>query len=336
MQRIDQMWRSCAALAAALGVLLVPSTLATGSAVVMSGPEVAATAAEGGGAPLELSVHVRDLVSSYEVMPILAMPGERVVLEARASDPSVALRASATGGRVARSAEGEWTWEAPTDPGLYDIRLEAPAARAGRQLAAFVLRPYVGEQTLNGYRIGHYAEQPLRGDPAYIRPGGLIEVTPENRGTRISPHFRLEQFLCKQDSGYPKYVLVQPRLIMQLERLVDRLERRGLDAGALFVMSGYRTPAYNAAIGNDTTYSRHAYGDAADVFIDRDGNGWMDDLDGDGRETTRDAQLLYDEVEGLAGEHRALPLVGGLGLYGPKPHRGPFVHLDTRGHWARW
>jgi len=30
------------------------------------------------------------------------------------------------------------------------------------------------------------------------------------------------------------------------------------------------------------------------------------------------------------------PFIGGLGIYGPKPHRGPFVHVDVRGFRARW
>ncbi|WP_376696195.1 hypothetical protein [Wenzhouxiangella sp. EGI_FJ10305] len=29
-------------------------------------------------------------------------------------------------------------------------------------------------------------------------------------------------------------------------------------------------------------------------------------------------------------------LIGGLGLYGPRSHRGPFVHVDARGNAARW
>ena len=29
-------------------------------------------------------------------------------------------------------------------------------------------------------------------------------------------------------------------------------------------------------------------------------------------------------------------LVGGLGIYGPAPHRGPFIHVDVRGEAARW
>ena len=52
-------------------------------------------------------------------------------------------------------------------------------------------------------------------------------------------------------------------------------------------MSGYRTPFYNRSIGNQTRFSRHVYGDAADIYADDDGDGKMDDLDGDGHHPAR-------------------------------------------------
>ena len=102
---------------------------------------------------------------------------------------------------------------------------------------------------------------------------------------------------------------------------------------AFDVHSGFRTPAHNSGVWGAVTDSRHEYGDAADVFIDRDGDDRMDDLDGNGTVDTADARVLYDLAEKLAGKE--IP-AGGLGLYGPKPHRGPFLHLDTRGYAARW
>ena len=42
--------------------------------------------------------------------------------------------------------------------------------------------------------VGH---SDATGDPAYNRPRGFIEVTRENLGTWVSPHFRLAQFVCK-------------------------------------------------------------------------------------------------------------------------------------------
>jgi uncharacterized protein YcbK (DUF882 family) len=106
---------------------------------------------------------------------------------------------------------------------------------------------------------------------------------------------------------------------------------------SLHVMSGYRTPWYNRAIGNTTNFSRHAYGDAADVFVDNDRNDWMDDLSGDGRATVADARVLSAAVEAMAQSAWYAPFAGGLGVYeSSPPRRGPFIHIDTRGHRARW
>ncbi|HEY5622313.1 MAG TPA: D-Ala-D-Ala carboxypeptidase family metallohydrolase, partial [Gammaproteobacteria bacterium] len=56
---------------------------------------------------------------------------------------------------------------------------------------------------------------------------------------------------------------------------------------------GYRTPFYNRAIGN-VPNSRHVFGGAADIFLDRaPRDGQMDDINFDGIEDFRDAQRLY-------------------------------------------
>ena len=76
------------------------------------------------------------------------------------------------------------------------------------------------------------------------------------------------------------------------------------------------------------------YGGAADIYVDADGNGSMDDLDGDGRVTVRDAGWLA----GLAARvESAYPEVtGGIGIYRATAAHGPFVHVDVRGTPARW
>ena len=61
---------------------------------------------------------------------------------------------------------------------------------------------------LNGYRIGTYPATPLKGNPMLpARRRGFIEVTKENQDTKVSPHFTLKQFLCKEDTtrAFPKY-----------------------------------------------------------------------------------------------------------------------------------
>jgi uncharacterized protein YcbK (DUF882 family) len=103
------------------------------------------------------------------------------------------------------------------------------------------------------------------------------------------------------------------------------------------VMSGFRTPAYNArgvGAGGRARDSRHQYGDAADVFVDNDRDGWMDDLNRDGRIDLRDADVIVAAAERV--EWRHAQLVGGVGRYRATSAHGPFVHIDVRGHRARW
>jgi hypothetical protein len=200
----------------------------------------------------------------------------------------------------------------------------------------FVMVPFDHERTdLNRYRVGRYRAERYRGSPFYSRPAGFVEVQPENLDVLVAPHFRLRQFLCKQEAGFPKYLVLHETLLLKLENVLRRLGERGIEADTFQVMSGFRTPFYNASIGNETSFSCHLYGGAADIFIDRDGNGSMDDLDGDGMSTRSDAELLAQVVRELEQED-AGPYAGGLGIYGPKPHRGPFVHVDVRGWPARW
>lgn len=240
---------------------------------------------------------------------------------------------------AAEFIEGAAQWTAPDAPG--ESR-EVTIARAdGAQIAlrVFIEQPAANmnsEGELNGYQIGAYPAEPLRGLETYGVPTGFIEVTEANADAKISPHFTLGQFLCKQQQDHwPKYVLLDEELILKLEALVADVNAQGVETDEMFVMSGYRTPWYNRAIGNTTTYSQHVFGGAADIYVDvapRDGD--MDDVNGDGRVTMADAAWLMDRAEAL--EHAHPEMVGGLGQYDRTSAHGPFVHVDSRGFEARW
>ena len=60
----------------------------------------------------------------------------------------------------------------------------------------------------------------------------------------------------------------------------------------------------------------------------------MDDLNGDGKVNTRDAQFLARVVDEIEKEHP--DLIGGVGVYPATSAHGPFVHVDVRGVKARW
>jgi hypothetical protein len=282
------------------------------------------------------SVKFKDEVSPYSLMSAFVLPGEQLELEAVFTEQPAQLRASSEAGEVALAGPQKWRWTAPDEPGVHCIRVADETKGTSTCLNVFVMVPYHGESTVNGYRIGEYQRQPLKGLAAYNLPLGLVEVNEENLGTWVSPHFQLSQFVGKQASGYPKYVVLKSRLLLKLEMVLERLRERGVEADALYVMSGYRTPFYNASIGNTTKYSRHSYGDAADVFVDRDGNGRMDDIDGDGKSDIADSLLIYSMLDSFAADAWYHQFEGGLGLYPPNPRFGPMVHTDTRGQKARW
>jgi hypothetical protein len=190
---------------------------------------------------------------------------------------------------------------------------------------------------LNGYRIGSYPATPLNGNPMYLPPPGFIEVTKENEETRLSPHFRLKQFVCKEDTTkqYPKYVLFKERLPLKLEAVLERVNAMGFAVDTLHVMSAYRTPYYNHAIG-DVTYSMHQWGSAADIYVDPRKNDRMADLNHDGRVDTQDSKFLYDDIERMLASKDLARFQGGMGFYPGTSAHPPFVHVDVRGTAARW
>lgn len=191
---------------------------------------------------------------------------------------------------------------------------------------------------LNGYRLGYWPQEKgrLRSE-AYKNPEGFIEVTPENEDTRVSEHFRLRDFVSHgQNEVWPKYVVLREPLLDKLELVIEDLNDHGVNAEGMRVRSGFRTPAHNYAVRGEGSArdSRHQFGDAADVFIDQQGNGKMSDLNGDKKVNFADVKMILDAVERV--EARYPELVGGTGLYAYSGRSGPFAHIDVRGVRARW
>ena len=269
--------------------------------------------------------------------------------------------------RVAAALSGS----APTASFVKDAALEALAARArgtsGKLRATTVLptevnaalnainsvkqitlTPFSAKQRgrIGTYLLGSWPAENARGrvGPAkapadrYANPRGFIQVTQESQHTQISEHFQLRQFLTKnQPNVWPKYLLLEMRLVDKLELVLSDLKSRGVNTKGVTVMSGFRTPSYNAGGGNTAgraDLSRHMYGDGADIYIDNDGDGNMDDLNNDGRVNAGDAKFIQDAVDRVEKQHPEL--IGGAGVYVACCGHGPFIHIDTRGYRARW
>lgn len=285
---------------------------------------------------VNFSVSLAGVESIYRVFGFYIMPGSRVEIATRAAGAAGTFRLESAV-ETTPVGVGRWRFDAPQVPGLYPMTVVHEPDQQTMVLQVFVLVPLsaVRDGMLGQYRIGEYPQAPLRGNPVYLPPRGLVEVTPGNAGTRVSPHFTLGQFLCKQEGSFPKYLVLREQLALKLEMLLERFNEAGFRADSFGFISGYRTPYYNARIEN-VLYSRHTWGDAADIYLDGDGDGRMDDLDGDGRSGAGDAIAFRDFVEALSSKAWYRPFEGGLGDYKPNAAHGPFVHIDCRGFRARW
>ncbi|GJL63750.1 MAG: hypothetical protein NPIRA04_24040 [Nitrospirales bacterium] len=286
---------------------------------------------------VNFSVKFKDDLNPYRVLGIFLMPGEKIEFECVFTDPQSTFMITPSKGVLEPVSKERWRWKAPHTKGMYTVTITEMPSQNVMVFHAFVMVPFQSKNSkLNDYRIGQYQQKPLKNNPVYAPPQGFIEVTKQNRHELVSPHFTLGQFVSKQPSKYPKYVALRERLLLKLEMILEAVQETGRKVKTLHVMSGFRTPFYNKAIGNPTLYSRHLYGDAADIFIDQDQNNIMDDLDHDGKTTLVDAQRLANIIIDKSKEAWYRPFIGGLGVYGPRSHRGPFVHVDVRGTPARW
>jgi uncharacterized protein YcbK (DUF882 family) len=172
----------------------------------------------------------------------------------------------------------------------------------------------------------------------YRPPPGFIEVTQQNADTRVSEHFTLRDFLTHDQANvWPKFLVLEMRNVDKLELVLADLQSRGIDVSGVKVMSGFRTPQYNKGGGDPSGragLSRHMYGDAADIFIDSNHDGVMDDLNHDGKISIQDSRVVSQAVDRVEAAHPEL--IGGAGVYPAESGHGPFIHIDTRGYRARW
>ena len=279
---------------------------------------------------------------SGEVKLLFALPGEKLEFPlAIGGDPSIlsyewtSLRGTDPG-FAPQVMEGA-AIATPTVPGFYYLTL---IRGTDRQIikapAVAVMRPFQEKlgAMLNGYRIGTYLAEKLRGRHSDSEhPDGFLEVYPEHLDLAISKHLLIRHFVTHDDQAdvWPKYIALNPRLLDKLELVLAELESKQgtLDSTAapleVDVHSGFRTPAHNRRVRRAARDSRHQYGDAADVVIDANGNGRID---------RGDQRLVVAAVEAVERTHP--DLVGGLGIYNSRRYATPYIHIDARGVRTRW
>jgi uncharacterized protein YcbK (DUF882 family) len=257
--------------------------------------------------------------------------------------PGHEVAKGAGGARAVIAGETRQDFTAPEKSGIYRFGVALnQAMRAIEDISIVTLVPRTQKRAgrIGTYQLGSWPWESggTPRSPSYAPPEGFIEVTPENQNFEVSDHFRLRDFLTKnQPNVWPKYLLLQPRLIDKLELTIQQLQHMGVRVEHVYVMSGFRTPQYNHTGGNTAgraNLSRHMYGDAADVYVDNNRDGQPDDITGDGRVTIKDAEKFAQAAELVERQHRST--VGGIGVYVACCGHGPFTHIDVRGYRARW
>ncbi len=281
-------------------------------------------------------ITIRGLAVNLERFSCFVLPGDTVNIFV-SDNPGGTFSIYSATGTIIEKAENSWSFIPPKETGQYEVLIRNSLSASEISLIVFVMVPatQIRNGYLNGYRIGDYPAERYKNRKNYQNPSGFIEVTAGNQEIFLAPHFSLKQFLCKQHGNWPKYVVINPKLIKKLELILEKLNREGISAKTLFVMSGYRTPYYNKAIKN-VKYSRHVFGDASDIYVDENHDAVMDDLNGDGLHNMKDALVLKKIINRIDNDPGHKDLLGGMGVYNKNAVHTFFVHTDTRGYKARW
>ena len=119
----------------------------------------------------------------------------------------------------------------------------------------------------------------------------------------LSAHFSDREFRCPGDNCCSNSAPVDWELTSSLEQL------REIAGAPLRINSGFRCRTHNRTIRNSRATSQHIRGKAADIALPRG-------------ITIEEFARMAEDVPGFR--------EGGVGLY------DRFMHVDVRGHRARW
>lgn len=285
------------------------------------------------------SINYDGLKIPLQSFSVFVLPGEEIKIKIADEDRNQPYLIE-LGSKIFES-QSSFTWNAYQQSGHYQaaIKKKNSNSRSDRiEINIFVLHPYQEKkgEYLSGFRIGNYPDIPADKKAYYSKPKGFLKIEKSLLDLNLTPHFKLKQFLTKQGSASEQFIVVKESLILKLEYLLEEFNKKGYSANTLGIVSAYRSPYFNKKLGNDTNFSRHVFGDAADIYLDSSGNSWMDDLNGDGKSDLKDADILFNIVKSLEQKEKFSNLQGGLCSYRGNGVRGPFIHIDTRGFHVSW
>ncbi|RCW57442.1 peptidase M15A [Halanaerobium sp. ST460_2HS_T2] len=285
------------------------------------------------------SVKYEGLKIPFKTFSIFVLPGEEIKFEIAEENRDKTYQIEL--GEKVFESKNSFTWNAYQEVGHYRTLIKEknsadPDARIKINIFVICPRNNKNGQYLEDFRIGYYPDIPADKKEYYTKPKGFLKIEESMLGINLTPHFKLDQFLTNQTRQFPQFIAIQESLLLKLEFFLEDINNAGYKADTFGIVSIYRTPYFNKKLGNNTDFSRHIFGDAADIFIDRNGNEWMDDLNGDGQSTIADSNILYDLAVEFDQKEKFAQLQGGVSSYKGNGVRGPFIHIDTRGFHVNW
>lgn len=254
---------------------------------------------------------------------IILEPGQGLEIGYRSRNLDDRLSAVSEHGTLVAFGAENWLFQPPQDRWRSLVTLKTPHRTV--RVKVFLSAPLApGARSMAGYLLGPYP-------PGTDHPTGMLKVEESQADELVSPNLRLGDLTSRVPATWPRYLLFSTALLEQLELVPAVLTEAGFPAAQISVLSAYRTPRHNRTVGG-APRSRHIYGDAADVIVDSDDDGRMDDLNGDGTISRADVEWL------IARLHRAgVPVaIGGVGSYESSGPAGAFLHIDARGNAADW
>ncbi len=272
------------------------------------------------------TISVNNVLLQPHMMVFMASAGEQVTLSCADSlNWSIpALSFNGTG--------REFVFTLPRSHGTYTVTASDTSSVQEWIMIVPLDQDQFRTASINSFPIGFYGNGNSRD---HLPERGFIELWPDIFDARISTHLTFSDFLGHTDGDWPQYMVLDLRLVHKLECVFEEVAISYPQARGIHCISGFRTPAYNAAIGNDTGFSLHLYGAASDFWIEGwPANNLIDDLDRNKRIDVFDGEFIVSASRRL--EATGEVATGGASAYRWIPTHGPFVHLDTRGSAAVW
>lgn len=277
-------------------------------------------------APPPFSLSVGGVPLKPHMMAFTARAGARLTLSCsdslQWSVPSLGLAGS---GR-------DFVIRLPMSHGVHAVTASDGQSVGEWLLVVPLAREQVRTATINSFPLGLYGDGSTRD---HLPAAGFIEISQHVYHSRVSTHLRFSDFLCHIQGDWPQYMVLDMNLVHKLEAILEEVQLSYPEARVIHSISGFRTPEYNARIGNETGFSLHLYGAAADIWIESwPPNGLIDDLDRNKRIDVFDGDVIIQAARTLEARGEVVP--GGAGAYRWNAFHGPYIHIDTRGSQAVW